>query len=458
MPTERLNTLAVRTGRNSSATARLCLVLLLAVTTGVAAAEAADGDERMLFDFSEPGKADSWTVVNDTVMGGRSEGKVQLTESKTMVFSGRLSLENNGGFASVRTPAPQLALRQSDALVLKVRGDGRRYALNLYVPGRGVAFSYRAEFQTPAETWALVEIPLSQLVATSFGRELENTPLDAASVNGLGILLGDKQAGPFELEVAWIKVRQQARPLPPPVVKCQGVFPQHLQGVCVDDQAVYWSFTTQLIKTDWTGKPLSQVPVANHHGDLCLSAGKLYVAVNLGEFNNPDGHADSWVYVYHAEDLSFVEKFPTQDVVYGAGGIAVQEERFYVVGGLPDGVPENYIYEYDSQFQLQKKHVLASGHTLLGIQTAAFADNRWWFGCYGKPPTLLVSDRAFELQGRYSFDTSLGIDGWSPKRLLTASGRCQAGVGCSGQIRLAAPDETLGLILVYTGVEKADEE
>src|SRR5690606_29746611 len=79
-------------------------------------------------------------------------------------------------------------------------------------------------------------------------------------------------------------------------VTCEGTYPHHLQGICADDEAIYWSFTTTLVKTNLDGDLLKSVPVANHHGDLCHHDGKLYVAVNLGKFNDPQGNADSWVY------------------------------------------------------------------------------------------------------------------------------------------------------------------
>lgn len=71
-------------------------------------------------------------------------------------------------------------------------------------------------------------------------------------------------------------------------VTCEGAYPHHLQGICVDDEAIYWSFTTTLVKTDRDGKLLKKVPVANHHGDLCHYDGKLYVAVNLGKYADPE--------------------------------------------------------------------------------------------------------------------------------------------------------------------------
>ena len=208
-------------------------------------------------------------------------------------------------------------------------------------------------------------------------------------------------------------------------VTCEGRYPQHLQGICLDDTAIYWCFTTQLVKTDPQGRIVKQIPVADHHGDLCLYEGKVYVAVNLGEFNEPAGKADSWVYIYRASDLTLLAKHATPEVVHGAGGIGVRNGRFYIVGGLPEGVLENYVYEYDREFRFQKRHVIASGHTDLGIQTATFADGRWYFGCYGKPEVLLVTDTEFGLIRRVEFNCSYGI-----------AARPQGGLVAAGNLRL----------------------
>ncbi|MDI9445581.1 MAG: hypothetical protein GXY25_09295 [Pirellulaceae bacterium] len=221
-----------------------------------------------------------------------------------------------------------------------------------------------------------------------------------------------------------------------------------MQGICVDEEAIYWSFTTMLVKTGIDGKLLKKIPVANHHGDPCFQGGKLYVAVNLGKFNDPQGKADSWVYVYHAGDLSLAAKHPVPEVFHGAGGIGFQGGRFFVVGGLPAGVEENYVYEYDAEFRFIKKHIVNSGHTLLGIQTATFALGRWWFGCYGTPQVLLVTDEQFRLLGRYEFGCSLGIVGLADGRFLVAGGRCEKDKGCTGNARLAVPDEKSGLRFV----------
>lgn len=231
-------------------------------------------------------------------------------------------------------------------------------------------------------------------------------------------------------------------------VTCEGNYPKHLQGVCADRDSLFWSFTTTLVKTDLQGKLLKSVQVADHHGDLCLHDGKVFVAVNLGKFNDPAGNADSWVFVYNSQTLEEVARHKVPEVFHGAGGIGFRDHRFWIVGGLPDDVEENYVYEYDQEFAFQKRHVIASGHTHLGIQTATFAHDRWWFGSYGTPQILLVTDASFKLLGRYEYDCSLGIAEWSAGRLLSASGRCVPAEGCSGRIRTAVPDPVSGLRLL----------
>lgn len=228
-------------------------------------------------------------------------------------------------------------------------------------------------------------------------------------------------------------------------VTCEGTYPHHLQGICADKEAIYWSFTTTLVKTDLNGTLLKKVPVANHHGDLCLHDAKLFVAVNLGKFNDPKGNADSWVYVYEAATLKELARHKVQEVFHGAGGIGIRNGHYFVVGGLPDGVEENYVYEYDAKFQFLKKHVIKSGHTHLGVQTATFANDRWWFGCYGDPKFLLVTDADFKLKGRYEFDCSLGIVGLPDGRFLSATGKCEKDKGCTGSARIAVADAKTGL-------------
>lgn len=172
----------------------------------------ADDTPKVLFDFTGADAAKEWQTINDGVMGGVSEGKFKITDKKTLEFYGTLSLENNGGFASVRTKAKKLGLEKGDALLVRLRGDGREYSMNLHVPRPLTAFSYRATVQTKKDEWIEVKLPLDKFVATSFGRPVKDAgPVAPQEINGLGFLLGDKKAGPFKMEVEWIKVERAVK-------------------------------------------------------------------------------------------------------------------------------------------------------------------------------------------------------------------------------------------------------
>lgn len=190
-----------------SRTKTLLLAVLLALVSTIQALAQKEGESRrILFDFKSPDAAKAWRTVNDGVMGGVSEGNVGITKEKTLEFFGSLSLENNGGFTSVRSRPARLDLSEYDALVFKVRGDGRTYYANVYIPTRRIAFSYRADFATQRDKWQEIRIPRKEFHATSFGRRVPDAaPLDASNTESLGFLLADKKAGPFKLEVAWIK-------------------------------------------------------------------------------------------------------------------------------------------------------------------------------------------------------------------------------------------------------------
>jgi monofunctional biosynthetic peptidoglycan transglycosylase len=110
----------------------------------------------------------------------------------------------------VRTKPKKLDLEKGDTLVAKVRGDGREYMLNLYPARSQVAYSFRAAVPTKRDEWIEVKIPLDKFEATSFGRVVKNAgAVKPAEINALGFMLGDKKAGPFKLEIEWIKVERE---------------------------------------------------------------------------------------------------------------------------------------------------------------------------------------------------------------------------------------------------------
>jgi len=173
----------------------------------------ADETSRILFGAGGADSAKDWQTVNDGVMGGVSEGQFKITDKQTMEFFGNLSLENNGGFASVRSRSRILKLLKGDVLVAKVRGDGREYLLNLYLNKPRMAFSYRATVQTKRGEWIEVKVPLDKFEATSFGRSVKGAgAVNPDEISAVGFTLSDKKAGPFRLEIESIRVDRVQAP------------------------------------------------------------------------------------------------------------------------------------------------------------------------------------------------------------------------------------------------------
>ena len=166
--------------------------------------------DKMLFDFTTTTNSPTWQIVNDDVMGGVSTSRFQILTSSA-VFSGVVSLENNGGFASVRSSPARQNLSGLDAFVVRVRGDGRRYKFTVRTePGLDTPI-YQCAFATKRGEWEEHWLPFKDFIPTFRGRVLTDVPpLNPAKVSLVGFLISDKQGGSFQLEVGWIKASASA--------------------------------------------------------------------------------------------------------------------------------------------------------------------------------------------------------------------------------------------------------
>ncbi|MCM2313081.1 MAG: CIA30 family protein [Steroidobacteraceae bacterium] len=162
-----------------------------------------------LLDFDAPADAALWRAVDDVVMGGVSRSGLEQAGPGIARFAGSVSLENSGGFASVRTPPRDWDAAGAQAFVLRVRGDGKTYKFTLRTSDGLDGIQYQQRFTTIAGEWADVRLPVSEFVATFRGRKVPFAPaLDAARVRVLGLMISDKQAGPFELLVDRIAIER----------------------------------------------------------------------------------------------------------------------------------------------------------------------------------------------------------------------------------------------------------
>jgi hypothetical protein len=180
----------------------LGLLLMTFTSPSIGAADSASRAELLLTDFTAASSDMGWYVVNDNVMGGRSEGDFDQEQGQ-LNFAGRTNT-NGGGFSSIRTKRLQLDLSKHAGIQLRVKGDGRRYTWRLTTAARwrGRPVSYWAEFDTRDGEWSTVDIPFSGFIPRFRGFELEGPALEPGEISGMGLMIYDNQDGPFELQLA----------------------------------------------------------------------------------------------------------------------------------------------------------------------------------------------------------------------------------------------------------------
>ena len=153
----------------------------------------------VLYDFKKEGNPGGWTVVNDVVMGGRSDAYIKMNREGNAVFSGHVSLENNGGFASVRLRLSPVDVSGFKTLVLRVRGASERYQMRCKT-NWGDPQSYIAWFDTSGQ-WQEVRILLKEMVPTFRGSRLDMPDYPAEELSEIAILIGNKKEQDFSLEI-----------------------------------------------------------------------------------------------------------------------------------------------------------------------------------------------------------------------------------------------------------------
>ena len=181
----------------------ICLPLL---TCAAEVSQNTIQNEKVLFNFQKSDEVNNWRIVNDGVMGGLSQSEIVLSDSSTAVFQGTVSLENNGGFSSTRTNPRFYNLAGYDGIILRLKGDGKKYQFRLRMDDRFDGISYRYLFKTDINKWIIIRVPFNECVPVFRGRLLDDVePISPERIQQVGFLISDKQAGLFKLEIDWIK-------------------------------------------------------------------------------------------------------------------------------------------------------------------------------------------------------------------------------------------------------------
>ena len=153
--------------------------------------------EQLIFDFNKGASLENWMVVDDGVMGGRSKGSLRLTPEGHGLFEGTVSLENNGGFSSLRYRFEALEVNSSSTVKLRLKGDGKKYQFRVK-NSIGQYFSYIAYFESSGE-WEEIEIPLEKMIPAFRGRKLNQPNFSHNQIEEVAFLIGNKKRESFHL-------------------------------------------------------------------------------------------------------------------------------------------------------------------------------------------------------------------------------------------------------------------
>lgn len=173
-------------------------------------------------------------VRSDQELGGYSTANLDIVPAEDGSsgppqfgrFHGNLSLDLppsrpdvvQSGYAMFRTRDLKPTLRnplqsefmnweRCDKLMLRVRGDRRKYFINIQAETPLVTdlFQHRLFLKNPGQ-WETVLVPLSDFILTNWGVIQQQQEMDLSHIRTVGIGLIDKQYGPFSLDVDWIRV------------------------------------------------------------------------------------------------------------------------------------------------------------------------------------------------------------------------------------------------------------
>ena len=158
-----------------------------------------------IYDFSKNATANDWKIVDDVVMGGASNGIFLIDNEGHGVFEGRISLENNGGFSSVRYSFEKVEVSRSSVVIIRLKGDGKDYQFRIKNK-KSDSHSYIAAFQTSRD-WQTVEVKLSELYPSFRGRKLDMPNFEANSFEEITFLIGNKKAESFKLVLDKIELK-----------------------------------------------------------------------------------------------------------------------------------------------------------------------------------------------------------------------------------------------------------
>jgi NADH dehydrogenase [ubiquinone] 1 alpha subcomplex assembly factor 1 len=154
---------------------------------------------QLLVDFNLNSDISNWQVLDDVVMGGNSDGHFKINKEGCGEFYGKVSLENNGGFSSLRHRFSLMEVQGFKEVVLRVKGDGKKYQFRIKDKISNY-HSFISGFQTNGE-WQTITITLSEMYPAFRGRKVSIGNFSSQNIEEIAFLIGNKTAEKFKLEI-----------------------------------------------------------------------------------------------------------------------------------------------------------------------------------------------------------------------------------------------------------------
>ncbi|MEJ6589369.1 MAG: CIA30 family protein [Crocinitomicaceae bacterium] len=162
-------------------------------------------NSHIIFDFNQKAIIKDWVIVDDGVMGGKSAGSFSLNEQGHGVFEGSVSLENNGGFSSLRYSSERILVQDFTTIALKIKGDGKNYQFRIK-SNTGDYYSYITTFSTSGE-WQEIQIDLKDMYPSFRGRKLDQANFEKEYIEQVAFLIGNKKEEKFKLLIDKIELK-----------------------------------------------------------------------------------------------------------------------------------------------------------------------------------------------------------------------------------------------------------
>lgn len=159
---------------------------------------------KIIYDFKKTSNIAGWLVIDDIVMGGRSKGAFKMHADGYGVFEGDVSLENNGGFSSIRYRFDKIKVSPDNKITFRMKGDKNSFQLRVKESAQ-TEYSYIAEFTTSGN-WQTIEIPLKSMYPSYRGRKLNRPNFSHNYIEEITFLIGNGKAEKFQLLIDKIEV------------------------------------------------------------------------------------------------------------------------------------------------------------------------------------------------------------------------------------------------------------